>query len=66
LKAWPDDGWAWSYRAMILFAGYVGRRPGEPFALRRSHVVGDLRLIERALESKSGEVGRRRTDGRGP
>lgn len=57
LKAWPDDGWAWSYRAMILFAGYVGLRPGELFALRRSDVGGDLCLIERALESKSGEVG---------
>lgn len=57
LKAWPDDGWAWSYRAMILFAGYVGLRPGELFALRRGDVVGDLCLIERALESKSGEVG---------
>jgi integrase len=57
LKAWPDDGWAWSYRAMILFAGYVGLRPGELFALRRGDVGGDLCAIERALESKSGEVG---------
>ena len=57
LKAWPDDAWAWSYRAMILFAGYVGLRPGELFALRRSDVGGDLCLIERALESKSGTIG---------
>jgi integrase len=61
LRAWPDDGWAWSYRAMILFAGYVGLRPGELFALRRSDVVGDLCLIERALESKSGEIGLTKT-----
>jgi integrase len=57
LAAWPDDAWAWTYRAMILFAGYVGLRPGELFALRRSDVAGDLCLIERALESKSGTVG---------
>lgn len=57
LKAWPDDGWAWSYRAMILFAGYVGLRPGELFALPRANVAGDLCLIDRALESKSGIVG---------
>lgn len=57
LKVWPDDGWAWSYRAMILFAGYVGLRPGELFALPRANVAGDLCLIERALDSKSGEIG---------
>lgn len=57
LKAWPDDAWAFSYRAMILFAGYVGLRPGELFALERRNVAGDLCLIERALESKSGEIG---------
>jgi integrase len=57
LKAWPDDGWAWSYRAMILFSGYVGLRPGELFALPRANVAGDLCLIDRALESKSGTVG---------
>ena len=57
LKAWPDDGWAWSYRAMVLFAGYVGLRPGELFALQRANVAGDLCLIERALESKSGTIG---------
>ncbi len=57
LKAWPDDTWAYSYRAMILFAGYVGLRPGELFALRRSDVGGDLCHIERSLESKSGEIG---------
>ena len=42
---------------MILFAGYVGLRPGELFALQRANVAGDLCLIERALESKSGTIG---------
>lgn len=57
LVAWPDDAWSFSYRAMILFAGYVGLRPGELFALPRANMAGDLCLIDRALESKSGEVG---------
>ncbi|MEJ7786418.1 MAG: tyrosine-type recombinase/integrase [Solirubrobacteraceae bacterium] len=57
LVAWPDDAWAFSYRAMVLFAGYVGLRPGELFALPRANVAGDLCLIDRALESKSGEIG---------
>lgn len=57
LRAWPDDAWAWSYRAMVLFAGYVGLRPGELFALPRAHVADDLCLIDRALDSKSGIVG---------
>src|SRR5437763_1687687 len=39
------------YRAQILFAGYVGLRPGELFALRRDDVVGQLCTIERALSS---------------
>jgi integrase len=38
-------------RAMILFAGYVGCRPGELFALRRSDVVGQLVTIERSYDS---------------
>ncbi len=57
LRAWPDDAWAFSYRAMILFAGYVGLRPGELFALPRANVAGDLCLIDRGLDSKSGVVG---------
>ncbi len=57
LTAWPDDPWAWSYRAMILFAGYVGLRPGELFAMPAANVAGDLCLIEQAVESKSGEIG---------
>ncbi len=56
LRAWPDDAWAFSYRAMILFAGYVGLRPGELFALERANVAGDLCLIERAL-GDSGKIG---------
>jgi integrase len=35
----------------------VGLRPGELFALQRANVAGDLCLIERALESKSGTIG---------
>lgn len=45
------------YRAMVLFAGYVGLRPGELFALRRDDVVGQLATIERALSSKTGKIG---------
>lgn len=44
------------YRAMILFAGYVGLRPGELFALRRDDVQGQLCTIQRALSS-TGEIG---------
>jgi integrase len=44
------------YRAMILFSGYVGLRPGELFALRRDDVSGRLCLIERGLSS-TGEIG---------
>ena len=48
------------YRAMILFAGYVGLRPGELFALRSDDVDGHLCRIERSL-SKTGEVGATKT-----
>ncbi len=44
------------YRAMVLFSGYVGLRPGELFALRRDDVAGQFCTIERSL-SKTGEVG---------
>jgi integrase len=44
------------YRAMILFSGYVGLRPGELFALRRDDVSDQLCTIERALSS-TGEIG---------
>lgn len=45
------------YQAMILFAGYVGCRPGELFALRRSDVGAGTCHIERALERKTKVVG---------
>jgi integrase len=48
------------YRAMVLFAGYVGLRPGELFALRRDDVAGQLCRIERSL-SRTGEVGATKT-----
>jgi len=48
------------YRAVILFAGYVGLRPGELFALRTGDVDGQLCRIERSL-SKTGEVGPTKT-----
>lgn len=49
------------YRAMILFAGYVGLRPGELFALRRTDLDGQLCRIERALSSKTRQVGLTKT-----
>jgi integrase len=45
------------YRAMILFAGYVGLRPGELFAMRRDDLDGQLATIERAYSSHSHELG---------
>jgi integrase len=45
---------------MILFAGYVGLRPGELFALRRDDVNGQMCTIERALSS-TGEIGLTKT-----
>lgn len=48
------------YRAMILFSGYVGLRPGELFALRREDVSGQLCVIERSL-SRTGEIGPTKT-----
>jgi integrase len=48
------------YRAMILFAGYVGLRPGELYALRRDDVHGRMAMIERAL-SNTGEIGPTKT-----
>ena len=50
------DTYGVEYRAMILFAGYVGCRPGELFALRRTDIQGDVVSIERAVSS-DGEVG---------
>lgn len=48
------------FRAMVLFAGYVGLRPGELFALRHDDVDGALCSIERSL-SKTGEIGPTKT-----
>jgi len=48
------------YRAMILFSGYVGLRPGELFVLRREDIAGQLCTIERAL-SRTGEIGHTKT-----
>ena len=48
------------YRAMVLFAGYVGLRPGELFALERTDLRGDHCTIERSLSS-TGEVGPTKT-----
>lgn len=40
-----------TFRAMILFAGYVGLRPGELFALERTDVRGDEVTIRRNLDA---------------
>lgn len=39
-----------TFRAMILFAGYVGLRPGELFALERGDLVDDEVHIRRNLD----------------
>jgi integrase len=39
------------YQAMVLFAGYVGCRPGELFALRRTDIDRELCNIERSLST---------------
>jgi integrase len=39
-----------TFRAMIIFAGYVGLRPGELFALRRFDVGGDEVTIAQNLD----------------
>lgn len=44
------------YHAMVLFAGYVGCRPGEMFAAEQTDINSNLFTIERSL-SKSGTVG---------
>jgi integrase len=49
------------YRALVLFAGYVGLRPGELFALRRDRVHGQLATIERSLSSKTRQIGPTKT-----
>jgi integrase len=49
------------YRAQVLFAGYVGLRPGELFALRREDVQGRIATIERSYSSKTREEGATKT-----
>jgi integrase len=53
-----------AFRAMILFAGYVGLRPGELFALERSDINGDEVAIRQSLDGtgklKSPKNGRQR------
>ena len=44
-----------TFRAMILFAGYVGLRPGELFALERGDLGDDEVQIRRNLDG-TGEV----------
>jgi integrase len=44
------------YRAMILFAGYVGLRPGELFALQRDDLHGQHCTIERTVNNLN-EIG---------
>ncbi len=58
LAAWP--GFGAEYRAMILFAGYVGLRPGELFALPAAHVRGESCLVDRSLK-RNGLVGDTKT-----
>ena len=48
------------YRAMILFSGYVGVRPGALFAMRRGDISGQMCAIERSLSS-TGEIGPTKT-----
>jgi integrase len=40
-----------TFRAVILFAAYVGLRPGELFALERGDVTQDLVTIRRSLDA---------------
>lgn len=50
------EDFAAEYRAMILFAGYVGLRPGELYALKRPDIIGEHLTIERAYSSSTGET----------
>lgn len=45
------------YRAMVLFAGYVGLRPGELFALQAADIEGQLCHVRRSLSSKTHQIG---------
>jgi integrase len=50
-----------SFRAMVLFAGYVGVRPGELFALERTDVRGDEVVIRQSLDG-TGKLKRPKND----
>jgi integrase len=50
------EDFAPEYRAMVLWAGYVGTRPGETFALRRDDIRGEHVTIARAYSSHSHEL----------
>jgi integrase len=50
------EDYAPQLRAMILFSGYVGCRPGELFALRREDVRGQLVTIERSYDSHAHKI----------
>jgi len=47
------EDFAPQYRALVLWAGYVGTRPGETFALRREDVSGEHVTIARSYSSRS-------------
>jgi len=59
------DGYGPAFRATILFAGYVGLRPGELCALERRDVAGDEVTIRQNLDGtnqlKAPKNGRVRT-----
>jgi integrase len=44
------------YRAMMLWAGFVGTRPGETFALRRDDIAGEHVTVSRAYSSHTHET----------
>jgi integrase len=44
------------YRAMILWAGFVGTRPGETFALRRDDIAGEHVTVSRSYSSHTHET----------
>jgi integrase len=49
------------YRAMVLFAGYVGLRPGELYALRSNDIEGQFCHISRSLSNKTHKIGPTKT-----
>ncbi len=49
------------YRAMVLFAGYVGLRPGELYTLRAQDIQGEFCHISRSLSVKTHKIGPTKT-----